>query len=538
MLIPVVYSAVQLLFKQDGNACEYLTKNVYPNYHGKLPSIQKYQNMLDIVHTDVISGLFIAKKECKHLKMIKEENVDVLESDYEMKNIIYAGNPDNRIDVVFMGDGYTLQERALFYKDIERLVNEMWNGETFKPLLPMFNIWALHLPSKDSGISFQSNVKNTAFGLQREENQLRAIMPKNANLARKICSQLGTKCDYPSLIGNDPFYGGLGGEFVISTSSKTTGTTVLRHEMGHNFATEGEEYDDGYVYSGYNSASSINSIAWRHWATTPITGENKLNMLATEHPWASLATPYSINFKTSSGYNYLKILISLSGVETSNTVEVAVDGVPLSYTSSNTLDRQFYYWKFKKPLAVGQHVLKITQLKAPSLQDPRTGGLMQRTVCSLDVHEYKDNVFEKMTEVGAFPTWDIRGRKSYRPTNDMCIMRNMTSHTFCPVCMEGMHLNFLKKIKLMDFVNVTCTADGASATIAALPYGQLSSDLNDSTNYVINWSKGAELKEYKDKVSVNGLSNGVYTVNMRLETPHVRLNSTYLTDKKSFEVKC
>ena len=47
-------------------------------------------------------------------------------------------------------------------------------------------------------------------------------------------------------------YGGLGGQFVIGTKSATTGTVVLRHEMGHNFINVGEEYDGGNVYNDYD----------------------------------------------------------------------------------------------------------------------------------------------------------------------------------------------------------------------------------------------------------------------------------------------
>ena len=60
----------------------------------------------------------------------------------------------------------------------------------------------------------------------------------------------------------DDFYGGLGGEFVISTKSKTSGQVVLRHEMGHNFGVVGEEYDGGYAYSGANSVRSPYNIPW------------------------------------------------------------------------------------------------------------------------------------------------------------------------------------------------------------------------------------------------------------------------------------
>ena len=78
-------------------------------------------------------------------------------------------------------------------------------------------------------------------------------VPGNAQGARDACA-LAAGCDYPSIIGNDPFYGGLGGEFVIATESETSGTIVLRHEMGHNFVNVGEEYDGGSVYRGVNSA--------------------------------------------------------------------------------------------------------------------------------------------------------------------------------------------------------------------------------------------------------------------------------------------
>lgn len=66
--------------------------------------------------------------------------------------------------------------------------------------------------------------------------ELRGIYCGNEWAARRACKAIGQyACDFPSLIANDPYYGGLGGEFTIATKSKTTGTLVLRHEMGHNF---------------------------------------------------------------------------------------------------------------------------------------------------------------------------------------------------------------------------------------------------------------------------------------------------------------
>eukprot|EP00835_Amoeboradix_gromovi_P004105 NODE_302_length_11399_cov_0.339115.p1 type:complete len:547 gc:universal NODE_302_length_11399_cov_0.339115:7001-5361(-) len=545
LLSNIALAAVQLLFSKTlDNDCKYLRTNNFPHYRGILPKQVTYRNMMEITADDTDSALLVAKKHCATLDMkiiVQDEEAPLLEDvDYELQSIITSGNPDNRIDVVFMGDGYTKSERTKFFNDIKRLVDEMWNGQTFKPLLPMFNIWALYIPSVDSGISFMQYSKNTVFGLRRDGNELRGIMPGKANFARQLCNKLGTKCDYPSIIGNDVFYGGLGGEFVISTSSATTGTTVLRHEMGHNFATEGEEYDDGYVYSGYNSARSIGSIQWSHWVASKIDLENKLNMLATEHPWASLDNPYILKFKTNSNYNYWKLLISLSGVENAESVRVSVDEIEMPLESKGTLDRQFYFWKFTKPLAVGTHELRIEQLKKPLLRDPRTGEIMGRTVCSLDIHEYERNVFDEYESVGAFPTWDIRGRKSYRPTNDLCIMRNMTSPRFCPVCMEGMHINFLQKIRLIDSLNVTCTGNTGNALLSAVPYGQFSKlKQKEDTFYDIIWKKEGQVQDtLTDKQRVENLTPGAYEVSLKFNTPHVRLNLKYLTDRRTFTVAC
>ena len=69
-------------------------------------------------------------------------------------------------------------------------------------------------------------------------------------------------CDQAILLGNDPLYGGLGGEFtcVISslsswvclrltvrviTASELNGPLVLRHELGHSLIDVGEEYEGG-----------------------------------------------------------------------------------------------------------------------------------------------------------------------------------------------------------------------------------------------------------------------------------------------------
>jgi hypothetical protein len=153
-----------------------------------------------------------------------------------VSQIIQSGPSKNRIDVVFMGDGYTSSEQGKFDGDMRRLINDMFEVSTFQSYLPLFNIWTVFVPSEESGIGVNGTPKNTSFGLYRDGTELRAVYPAYPDKAREACKATGElACDYPTLIGNDDFYGGLGGEFVISTRSVRSGSTVLRHEMGHKY---------------------------------------------------------------------------------------------------------------------------------------------------------------------------------------------------------------------------------------------------------------------------------------------------------------
>ena len=81
--------------------------------------------------------------------------------------VVNSGPTSNRIDVVFMGDGYTSHEHEKFNADMQRMINEMFAGETFAPYLPLFNIWTIFRPSLESGLGTGGVPKKTAFGLYR-----------------------------------------------------------------------------------------------------------------------------------------------------------------------------------------------------------------------------------------------------------------------------------------------------------------------------------------------------------------------------------
>ncbi len=95
--------------------------------------------------------------------------------DIEIRPLRESGPSSNRIDVVFMGDGYTADEREKMFDDMGRLVDDMWGDVTFASYLPVFNIWALYEESAESGIGVNSQPRDTAYQLYRTGTQLRGI---------------------------------------------------------------------------------------------------------------------------------------------------------------------------------------------------------------------------------------------------------------------------------------------------------------------------------------------------------------------------
>lgn len=301
---------------------------------------------------------------CEIKEFITPLSVRQTLDEIEIEKIVDGGDQSNRIDIVFMGDGYTLEERSQFFDDIRRLTNEMFNGDTFRSYLPLFNIWAVYVASNVSGIGY-NGAEDTAFRLYREAGQLRAIYTANSQYARQVCQLMGPGgCDYPSLIGNDDYYGGLGGEFVISTKSNRTGTVVLRHEMGHSFINVGDEYDMSPTYYGVNSATSLDGVegTWGHWLSRESVREERVIYRLLEYPWADLSLgDQSFSFISDGQYSRWYLLLSVSAAGEEDSLEFVLDDEVLPWATRGSDDREFYDWFGDRGLPAGsvQYCLHI-----------------------------------------------------------------------------------------------------------------------------------------------------------------------------------
>ena len=366
----------------------------------------------------------------------------------EVRTLINQGPTENRIDLTIVGDGYTEAEKARFFSDARRLTDDMFVGQTFSSYLPLFNVHAVFVPSNESGLTDVER-KDTALGLYRSpRGSKRGVMPGNRGAIERALD-LAPDTDYPILVANDDFYGGLGGRYAITTRSHNSGTMVLRHELGHNFGRVGEEYDGGQVYRGANHSSSKN-VPWTQWMDDKGQVHEAKN-LARGYPWQNLKEgPVNVDFTVPEGDEkgpmQIGIDISSVGWESPGDVEIMIDGKPQKYEGVYTEDRSFFRLKDAQSLEAGKHRITISEKDADG----------DNVLASVRVNAYPADYDFTADRVGGYPSFDAYGRHvGYRPTHESCLMRNMRSTEFCSVDKENMWHEFLNRVDLVDEVKVT-----------------------------------------------------------------------------------
>ncbi|KAH6911530.1 IgA peptidase M64-domain-containing protein [Coprinopsis sp. MPI-PUGE-AT-0042] len=463
----------------------------------------------------------------------------------EVIPLALSGSSSNRIDLVFFSDGYTLSEREKFVEDAKRLAADVTGNQTFYTVQPLMNFWAAFTPSNESGIGIGGVAKDTPFGLYRDGTELRGVYYKHPKVARAACQSLGSGCDYPILLGNDPLYGGLGGEFTVITSSILNGPLVLRHELGHSIIDVGEEYDGGYVYTGVNALHDISEpVSWSHWLSSSPRVERTVMPLQ-DYAWDMLntTTPWKTTFNSSGVYSRHLVKFSLSGIPDAKDLKVELDGVDLEWVPEPIvgLDRWHYDIYRSESLSEGPHALTFT-LREPSLEG-------KAQLCSVEVLEFGEESEFVSTpgHYSLYPTFSDKNVTSYRPTNDDCLMRKVTNTNFCKVCMEGLWLSLLRRIHIIEGITETCeenTATGDLEKVLALellPLAQFRPfDVAMKERYAVTWKKdGKVLEGLEDQTEIyidNKDAAGRYSVEVRFTTEEVRAHQGELTDSREYDV--
>lgn len=188
----------------------------------------------------------------------------------------YKGEPESKLDLVFLAEGYTADEQEKFQADARRFMEALFDTPPYDSRREDFNIWAVGTESEESGtdVSGKGIFKHTAlnsgyytFGVDRylTTPDMEAIRDAVWNVP----------CDAIFILVNTDTYGGGGmyNFYAMGTADNPRTPVVFVHELGHSLAGLADEYFSSEV--AYQDFYDLRQEPWEPNITTLVDFNSK-----------------------------------------------------------------------------------------------------------------------------------------------------------------------------------------------------------------------------------------------------------------------
>ena len=203
---------------------------------------------------------------------------------FDVETIKASGDNDKRINLVFMGDGYTALELDKFTTDATNFSNSLFSQSPFNEYSEYFNVYAIKVPSNESGtdhpgtatdvtepvidIAVVDTYFNTSFDTAGFH---RLLYTYDAATVYDVLADNFPEYDQPIILVNSSEYGGAGGPYATS-STGTSADEIVIHELGHSLFNLKDEYypGDALASEAINMTQETNTslVKWKNWIGT------------------------------------------------------------------------------------------------------------------------------------------------------------------------------------------------------------------------------------------------------------------------------
>jgi hypothetical protein len=205
---------------------------------------------------------------------------------FETVDLEINGPVADKVDILFLAEGYTAGEMDKFMEDAERSAGYIFSEEPFKSMRKNFNVRAVKSDSRDSGTDipgdgiWKNTVINSSFYTFGIERYMTTMDYKS------VCDvAAGAPYDQIYILVNTDKYGGGGiyNHYSISAADNFQSRAVVIHEFGHAFGGLADEYYNSAV--AYNDYFPLEVEPWNPNLTTLVDFPSKWeHMVAEEVP--------------------------------------------------------------------------------------------------------------------------------------------------------------------------------------------------------------------------------------------------------------
>ncbi len=199
-------------------------------------------------------------------------------AEFDKETLEDNGPAENRLDIVVLGDGYTLEQQDELTQNAEDFVESFASQQPWSDYRKFFNFHLVHVVSAESGADHPSQDRyvdtalDSTFDYMGLERLLVSDFEKTIEAADTVDGW-----DYIFVLVNDYTYGGSGtAGYMAVTSLNQYAPEIVVHESGHMVAGLADEYED--PWDGFEPAedepnittdSNPENLKWSVWV-----GEN------------------------------------------------------------------------------------------------------------------------------------------------------------------------------------------------------------------------------------------------------------------------
>jgi len=201
---------------------------------------------------------------------------------------LYQGGPsENRLDVVFVGDGYTAAQLGAYASHVGDVWPAFFAQQPLADYKTYFNVHRVDVVSNQSGVDndpVQGVMKDTALDMEYWCNGIDRLLCVNVGKAYAHASQAPDR-DQVLALANSTTYGGAGypaNDLATLAGNNGASIEIGLHELGHSLGDLADEYDYGgpATYGGAEPAQPNVSIhdateiaalgvKWNLWLGSP-----------------------------------------------------------------------------------------------------------------------------------------------------------------------------------------------------------------------------------------------------------------------------